>query len=208
MCPLFITFVVLIVMGRRRSLSTNERQRAVAMLQAGQSARRVAGTFRVAPNAITRLLNRFTVTNSVTDKARSGRPRVTTQRQDRLVTNLTLRHRMVNACVLQHELRTAAGVNVSDQTIRNRLHAANLRSRRPVEGIPLTRRHRRLRLEWCRPHLRWILRQWGNVCFSDESRFNLKFNDGRIRVYRRQGERFADVNVREHDRFGGGSVMV
>jgi DNA-binding transcriptional regulator YhcF (GntR family) len=42
------------------------------MLQAGQSARRVAGTFRVAPNAITRLLNRFTVTNSVTDKARSG----------------------------------------------------------------------------------------------------------------------------------------
>jgi hypothetical protein len=34
-------------LGRRRSLSTNERQRAVAMLQAGQSARRVAGTFRV-----------------------------------------------------------------------------------------------------------------------------------------------------------------
>ena len=112
---------------------------------------------------------------------------------------------MVNARVLQRELRTAAGVNVSDQTIRNRLHAANLRSRRPVVRIPLTRRHRRLCLEWCRPHLRWILRQWGNVCFSDESRFNLKFNDGRIRVYRCQGERFADVNVREHDRFGEGS---
>ena len=112
MCPLFITFVVLIVMGRRRSLSTNERQRAVAMLQAGQSARRVAGTFRVAPNAITRLLNRFTVTNSVTDKARSGRPRVTTQRQDRLVTSLTLRHRMVNACVLQRELRTVVSVSI------------------------------------------------------------------------------------------------
>ena len=115
MCPLFITFVVLIVMGRRRSLSTNERQRAVAMLQAGQSARRVAGTFRVAPNAITRLLNRFTVTNSVTDKARSGRPRVTTQRQDRLATNITPRYRMVNARVLQRELQIAAGVNVSYQ---------------------------------------------------------------------------------------------
>jgi hypothetical protein len=73
---------------------------------------------------------------------------------------------MVNARVLQRELRTAAGVNVSDQTIRNRLHAANLRSRRPVEGIPLTIRHRRLRLEWCQPHLRWILRQWANVCLT------------------------------------------
>jgi hypothetical protein len=56
-------------------------------------------------------------------------------------------------------------------------------------------------------HLRWILRQWGNVCFSDELRFNLKFNNGRIRVYRRQGVRFADVNVREHYHYGGGAVM-
>ena len=118
--PLFITFVVLIVMGTKHSLSTNERQRAVGMLQAGQSARRVAGTFGVAPITITKLLNRFTTTNSVTYRARSGRTRVTTQRQDRLVSNLTLRHRMVHAHVLQRELRTAAGVNVSDQAIRNR----------------------------------------------------------------------------------------
>jgi transposase-like protein len=55
--PLFITFVVLIVMGRKRSLSTNERQRAVGMLQAGQSARRVAGTFGVAPITITKNRN-------------------------------------------------------------------------------------------------------------------------------------------------------
>ena len=154
MCPLFITFVVLIVMGRRRSLSTNERQRAIGMLQAGQSARRVAGTFGVASSTITRLLNRFTAINSITDRARSGRPRVTTQRQDRLATNITPRYRMVNARVLQHELQIAAGVNVSYQTIRNRLHAANLRSRCPFVRIPLTRRHRRLRLEWCRPYLR------------------------------------------------------
>jgi transposase len=205
--PLFITFVVLIVMGRKRSLSTNERQRAVGMLQAGQSARRVAGTFGVAPITITRLLNRFTTTNSVTYRARSGRTRVTTQRQDRLVTNLTLRHRMVHAHVLQRELRTAACVNVSDQTFRSRLHAANLRSRRSVVRIPLSRCHRRLRMEWCRPHLWWLLRQRGNLCFSDEFRLNLKFNNGRIRVYQRQGVRFADVNVREHYRYGGGSVM-
>jgi hypothetical protein len=58
---------------------------------------------------------------------------------------------MVHAHVLQRELRTAAGVNVSDQTIRSRLHAANLRSRRSVVRIPLSRCHRRLRMEWCRP---------------------------------------------------------
>ena len=45
--------------------------------------------------------------------------------------------------------------------------------------------------------------------FSDESRFSLQRSDRRQRVYRRLGERYYDVCVREVDRFGGGgSVMV
>ena len=44
--------------------------------------------------------------------------------------------------------------------------------------------------------------------FTDESRFTLYRADGRRRVYRRRGERFADACVVERDRFGGGSVMV
>ena len=44
--------------------------------------------------------------------------------------------------------------------------------------------------------------------FSDESRFTPSFNHGRVRVWRRQGERYADATVREHNRYGGGSVMV
>ena len=46
------------------------------------------------------------------------------------------------------------------------------------------------------------------MLFTDESRFTLYRADGRRRVYRRRGERFADACVVEWDRFGGGSVMV
>ena len=44
--------------------------------------------------------------------------------------------------------------------------------------------------------------------FTDESRFTLFRADGRRRVYRRRGERFADACVVERDRFVGDSVMV
>ena len=44
--------------------------------------------------------------------------------------------------------------------------------------------------------------------FSDESRFCLRKVDGRLRVWRRSGERFADVCVQEVTAFGGGSVMI
>ena len=44
--------------------------------------------------------------------------------------------------------------------------------------------------------------------WTDESRFTLDFHDGRVRVHRMPGERFASCCVLEHDRFGDGSVMV
>jgi hypothetical protein len=57
-----------------------------------------------------------------------------------------------------------------------------------------------------------LKQQWHRVLFSDESRFSLDYNDGRMRVWRWQGERFADSCIAEHDRYGGGggggSIMV
>ena len=75
-------------------------------------------------------------------------------------------------------------------------------------GQVLTTRHRAARLQWAQRHFRMGRQQWARVLFSDEYRFNLSHHDGRIRDFRRRGERFADNCLIEMDRFGGGSVMV
>lgn len=41
-----------------------------------------------------------------------------------------------------------------------------------------------------------------------ESRFTLDFHDRHIHVYRLPGPKFAPYCLREHDRYGGGSVIV
>ena len=97
---------------------------------------------------------------------------------------------------------------VSSRTILNRLRERGLRSRRPYVGPVLTVRHRQQRRQWCAAHLRWPARTWQQVLFSDESRFTLQKTDGRVRVFRRRGERYADPCVKEVDKFGRGSVMV
>ena len=140
-------------MGRRPSLSSNERAHALGMLQSGLSTRRVAAIFEVAYSTMCRLMTRFNATNSVNDRRRSGRPKATTHREDNLIRTLTLRKRTITAQALQGQLRTAVGVTVSDQTIWTRLHAAGLRARCPGVRIPIKQRHRIHRLGWCRRHL-------------------------------------------------------
>jgi hypothetical protein len=68
--------------------------------------------------------------------------------------------------------------------------------------------HRAARLTWCRRYLRFRIQDWANILFRDESRFHLDSSDGRSRVYRRVGERYADACVIQCQSFGGGSVMV
>ena len=62
--------------------------------------------------------------------------------------------------------------------------------------------------QFARNHVRWNRQQWRTVTFSDESRFCLRHIDGRLRVWRRNGERHAEVNVQPRHAYNGGSVMV
>ena len=84
---------------------------------------------------------------------------------------------------------------VSVQTIRNRLHAAGLKSRVPAKKPFLSQRHRVARLQFACNHVRWNRQQWRTVTFSDESLFCLRHIDGRLRVWHRNGERHAEVNM-------------
>ena len=142
------------------------------------------------------------------DMVRRSRGRVTTQVQDNRIRTRHLRNRRLPAT------RTAAVTigshnrPISAHTVIRRLRERGIRARRPYVGPVLTRRHRQARSQWCHAHRRWLARQWNQVLFSDESRFTLEKADGRVRVYRRVGERYSDACVTEVDRFRRGSVMV
>ena len=183
---------------RYRKLSNLDRARALGQLQTGQSSRRVAMAFNTSRQSIDRIRQRYTASGDVKDLPRPGRPRATNRAENRLITNTSLRNRFTNAPTTTRRIRQqrgAGGIPVSVQTIRNRLHAAGLNSRLPAEKPCLSQRHRAARLQFARNHVRWNRQQWRTVTFSDESRFCLRHIDGRLRVWRRNGERHAEVNV-------------
>ena len=93
---------------------------------------------------VSRLVRKHTQTNNVKDLLRSGRPRVTSDRDDRAFQRLVRRMPFATSPVLkQHWLP-----NRRLSTVRNRLKSAGLKSRKVIKRPLLVDQHRRSRLAW------------------------------------------------------------
>ena len=72
-------------MPPRRKLSNFDRERAVAWFQDGVTKREVARRLQVSISVIVRLIQRYTATGRVQERRRSGQPKKTNPREDRLI---------------------------------------------------------------------------------------------------------------------------
>lgn len=189
-------------------LTSAQRNQAIGRLEAGHTAQAVANHFHVNVRTIYRLQERFRTTNTTDDRPRTGRPRVTTRRQDRHIVRRHVQNPFQQASETARQTVGTHGRPLSTATVRRRLSSRNLQCRRPHRGPILTPRHRRERLQFAQQHQHWRYRQWRTVLFTDESRYCISTADGRTRIWRRRGERYADQCVMERDAWGGASIMV
>jgi transposase len=195
----FHKFVIFVI---EMPLSQEDSARAIALVHVGFSIREAANSLGFARSSVHRAVLRFRQTGGYTRRPGSGRRRSTGARDNRYITMLSLRNRHMTAVKIRNQLERVREVNVNERTVRRRLGEANLGAYRPATGPELLRGHRVSRLLFAH------LEQWKSVLFSDESRFALRSPDGRARVWRRPGERYAPCNFSERLSFNGRSIMV
>lgn len=162
------------------------------MIESGRSQRSVALQLGYSRRAIQNLWKGYQETGSVSWRSGSGRIRATTAQEDRYVRLTARRDRNVTARALQNRLHQTTGTLASDQTIRNRLHKDQQRSRRPVTCTKLTGPHRANPLRFARQHLEWGMEEWRKVPFTDECKVKFSSEDRRMQVWRRSGERVSE----------------
>ena len=191
-------------------VSTEARWRMVSLhLDAGWSYNRISDHFGVAKSTVRDQIQRYLETRNVADRPRSGRPRVLDEDDSRLCVSMAESDPFVTLPLIQGRLRTTS-INVSRSTISRRLHSTGLSNYRPLKFPRLTESHKEQRVLWARAHRRWsALQQWRQVIFTDESRFCVRWHDGRIRVWRYPRARIQQDAVQWTVRPGStGSEMV
>ncbi|GFS13664.1 transposable element Tc1 transposase [Elysia marginata] len=189
-------------------LSEVDRHRDLGLLQEGLPISEISLRMNANRTTIIRLRQRLHETDTVSDRPRSGRPRCTTQRQDRNLVRKHMNNRFLSASASSRQTRGRNNQRISANTERRHLSTSGLRARRPYIGPILTQRHRHQRTLWAQVHAAWDRIHWRSVVFSNESRFCIDHADGRVRVGRRSIERYQAVCVRGHNRWGGASLMM
>ena len=194
-------------------VSQEIRWRIVSLREdAGWSLGRIANHLVVPKSTVQHYATKFAATNSVTNDQRSGRPRAMDAECDQFVAAVAIDQPFVTLPELQQELHETLHVTTSQMTISRRLKAAGLKSYRTLKFPKLTAAHRAAGLQWALHHRHWsALQHWRQVVFTDESRFSVQWNDGRVRVRREKNSRYAQQDaVQLVTRRGGsgGSVMI
>lgn len=184
------------------------RHRILAYADTGLSQTAIAARIGVRRETVNRILKRNQQTGSVDPGKSTGRPRVSTVRDDRVLVRLARQDRFKSCNVLTAEWNQQANIRASSRTVNRRLIQMGYRARRCAVKPKLTPRHKRERLTWARQYRNLTIQHWQHVVFGDESRFLLFPVDGRMRVRRREGERLLDECVQARVAGGGGSVHV
>ncbi|UYV76601.1 hypothetical protein LAZ67_14001425, partial [Cordylochernes scorpioides] len=178
--------------------------RAIGLKEAGWSNRLIARHLCRSDAAIRRCWQKWVNNGSMQRQDGSGRPRATTELEDRAIVRMAVAAPESTLSTIQR----VTGTQVSKMTVNRRLRARNLRDRRLLRCLLLTPVHRQVRLQWCRERSTWNCADWGRIVFCDESRFLLCPDDLRKRVWRRPGQRVDPGLTVEHHTGPQQGVMV
>ncbi|GFU67227.1 transposable element Tcb2 transposase [Trichonephila clavipes] len=167
-----------------------------------------ARRLNVSRSVVQRLWDQYQSEDSVSRRPVPGRTRATTPAEDRFLALSARSRRTTTVPRLVADHFQASGRRISTTTVRNRLHNAGLHARRPVVCVPLNGRQRRNRLCWAREHVSWTQQQWASVLFTDESRFTMESDSGRLLIWREQRTRYHQSNTVERHSYRGGEILV
>lgn len=188
----------------KTTISEDLRLKVINDFNIGLKQKTICDKYSLKKSAVSKIIKKYRETGSVKVQHIGGRPRKTSQRQDKLIS------REFKKCpkITPREIINNLGLEVSTQTVCRRATEAGLGCYRSAKKPLITKKNRNARIKFAKEHLNWTRQMWNTVLFSDESKYNLRGNDGRLFVRRPKGKRLDPKYTSKTVKFGGGNIKV
>ena len=186
----------------------DDRVRLHTLSEEGMSVNELSQRFNVDRRTVQRFLRKVEEHGNIDDRPRSGRPRRSSERQDRQLIRLSSGNPRLVSRELNRQWNALTGIETSSSTVRRRLSASGLHGRIAAKKPMLTRAQKAARLMWARERIEWTVENWTQVLLSDECPIHLVQVNQRRYVRRRGNSCLNDGFTRPSLHSGGGKIMV
>lgn len=168
-------------MGTKRDIPNEVRAQISVLSKEGLSQRQIATRLKVCQSAVSRCLRRIGELKSYNSRQRSGRPRITSIRDDNAIRRTATAHPLFTSRDVASALPPETKVSL--RTIRRRLSKEmGLKSYRPAVKPRLSKKNITDRIKFCKKYQHWTPDQWKQVLFTDEASIKqFEVNHGRVR---------------------------
>lgn len=193
-------------MAKQTSLDT--RELVLKLHKDGKSFREIAKIINRNHNTVKKIIDKYKNTGKLQNIDHPRRPRRLNETQIRSIVRTVKANPFESAFQIAKNISNLSGVSVSSSTVRRTLHDNGMYGRVPRKKPFISKKNKRLRLEYANKHQNESISFWNNVLFSDESKFEIFGKKNRSKFGEAKNEVFAERNLIPTVKHGGGSVMV
>ena len=192
----------------RPPVTPEDRIKAVILRQQGKSFADIGRELNRAKSCIKKIVDRFNETQSYEDRPRSGRPRISTPKDDRNLVRLVKKNRTEPSHVVANQWKLSNGKTASLSLVRRRLLENKLEWKVAVKKPRLSEKHIKARKEFCKMVKSWPVSKWRQVLFSDEMNIEVDNRKNRICIRRTTAEKYNQDCIIKRTKQGSGSIGI
>lgn len=191
-----------------KHLSEVERGQIITLLAEGYSSREIAKKLKISQSSVMRAKQKHKKTGTYKHLCGNGRPSVLNESIINIIDSENKRNRKTSLRKLKEVVKQKGKTTISHVTIRKGLHQLGLQAYSPTKKPLLTKKHIVSRYNIGKQWLCMSEEEIKNIIWSDESKFNLFYSDGRVKIWRESGSSLQNGCFDPTVKHGGGSVMV
>jgi len=193
----------------RAKIEEKSRYAAIILREEGYSLREIAQKLGFKSDSTVRtILDRYKETGLVKDRYRCGRPKISNDRNNRILIRLMKQNRKLSSTELAKQWIIDGNVLASPRSVRRVLHDNGYVWRSACKKPRLSSKQKIARKKWCKERKSYTQTMWRTVLFSDEMNVEVDSRKGRVMLRRTTKERFEESCILKRTKQGSGSIGI